>query len=114
MFKGTFRVITILAPVIAALISAGPASAQTAPLSQASMGHLHLSVQDIEANKKFWLAMGGTPTQLGNAVIEGVKFGDVEILLRKNDSPAPAIGSVINHFGLSVPNVQDALAKWKA
>jgi catechol 2,3-dioxygenase-like lactoylglutathione lyase family enzyme len=114
MLNPVYQPISIVILAIVSLGSAPGACAQTAPLSQARMGHLHLNVQDIEANKKFWAAMGGTPMQLGNAVIEGVKFGDVQILLRKNDSPAPAIGSVINHFGLTVPNVQDALAKWKA
>jgi hypothetical protein len=30
------------------------------------MGHLHYQVRDIEANKRFWRALGGEPGRIGN------------------------------------------------
>ena len=104
----------ILISAVMALLPLGTLRAQQwiAP-SDVSMGHVHLNVSDVEANKKFWVAMGGTPMKLGNT-IEGVKFGDVEILLNKTDPTGPAIGSVVNHIGFYVPNVVAATAKWKA
>ena len=35
-----------------------------------AMGHIHLNVKDVEANKKFWKAMGGT----------AIKFDDADTL----------------------------------
>jgi catechol 2,3-dioxygenase-like lactoylglutathione lyase family enzyme len=79
-----------------------------------AMGHVHLAVQDIEATKKFWIAVGGTPaSKLG--ANEVVKFPGVLILIRKAmDPPAGTVGSVVNHVGFLVPNVAATRAKWQA
>ena len=79
-----------------------------------AMGHVHLAVQDIEATKKFWIAVGGTPaSKLG--ANEVVKFPGVLILIRKAmDPPAGTVGSVVNHIGFLVPNVAATRAKWQA
>jgi catechol 2,3-dioxygenase-like lactoylglutathione lyase family enzyme len=79
-----------------------------------AMGHVHLAVQDIEATKKFWIAVGGTPaSKLG--ANEVVKFPGVLILIRKaTDPPAGTVGSVVNHIGFLVPNVAVTRAKWQA
>lgn len=79
-----------------------------------AMGHVHLAVQDIEATKKFWIAVGGTPTSKLGAN-EVVKFPGVLILIRKAmDPPAGTVGSVVNHIGFLVPNVAETRAKWQA
>jgi len=79
-----------------------------------AMGHVHLAVQDIEATKKFWIAVGGTPaSKLG--ANEVVKFPGILILIRKAmDPPAGTVGSVVNHIGFLVPNVAATRAKWQA
>ena len=79
-----------------------------------AMGHVHLAVQDIEATKKFWIAVGGTPaSKLG--ANEVVKFPGVLVLIRKAmDPPAGTVGSVVNHIGFLVPNVAATRAKWQA
>jgi catechol 2,3-dioxygenase-like lactoylglutathione lyase family enzyme len=79
-----------------------------------AMGHVHLAVQDIEATKKFWIAVGGKPTgKLG--ANEVVKFPGVLVLIRKAmDPPAGTVGSVVNHIGFLVPNVAETRAKWQA
>jgi catechol 2,3-dioxygenase-like lactoylglutathione lyase family enzyme len=79
-----------------------------------AMGHVHLAVQDIEATKKFWIAVGGTlANKLG--ANEVVKFPGVLILIRKAmDPPAGTVGSVVNHIGFLVPNVAATRAKWQA
>jgi catechol 2,3-dioxygenase-like lactoylglutathione lyase family enzyme len=45
------------------LAMARPAAAQLAPPNAAgvAMGHLHYRVRDVEANKRFWMALGGKP-----------------------------------------------------
>jgi catechol 2,3-dioxygenase-like lactoylglutathione lyase family enzyme len=78
------------------------------------MGHVHLAVQDIEATKKFWIAVGGKPAgKLG--ANEVVKFPGVLVLIRKaTDPPAGTVGSVVNHIGFLVPDVAATRAKWQA
>jgi len=78
----------------------------------ASMGHVHLFVQDVDAAKKFWMAVGGTPFKFGPN--EGEKFPGVLILVRKGEPSGGTVGTVINHIGFNVPNVPEALEKWKA
>lgn len=78
-----------------------------------AMGHVHLAVQDVDATKKFWLKLGGSPIKLG--ANEGVKFPGVLILIRKAmDPPAGSVGSVVNHIGFLVPNVAETRAKWQS
>jgi catechol 2,3-dioxygenase-like lactoylglutathione lyase family enzyme len=79
-----------------------------------SMGHVHLMVQDVDAAKKFWIAMGGVPGKLGPN--ELFKFPGVLILVRKGDATAtlPSVGSVVGHIGFHVPDTNAAMARWKA
>ena len=62
-------VISLLVPALA--------SAQPFPVNDAgvTMGHWHLNSRDIEANKKIFVAMGGTAIKTGN--FEIVKFPGV-------------------------------------
>ena len=80
-----------------------------------AMGHLHLNSQDVESAKKFWTELGGTPMNKGPFTI--MKFPGVLVFLNLS-APAPSTGgsegSVVNHVGFLVPNVQESIAKWKA
>src|SRR5258706_12455334 len=62
------------------------------------------------------VAKGGTPIKNGN--FEIVKFPGVAVYLNQAAGAPPAnggtVGSVVNHVGFTVPNVADAVAKWKA
>ena len=99
---------------LAAIFSAQPSRAQLAPPNDAgvSMGHIHLVVRDLDAYKKFWLAMGGTPGELGQNL--SFKFPGVLIFVRKGEPPGGTVGSVVNHFGFQVPDTKVALARWNA
>jgi catechol 2,3-dioxygenase-like lactoylglutathione lyase family enzyme len=104
----------ILVLGLAMLIPIRASWAQVAAPNSAgvSMGHVHFIVQDVEASKAFWTAMGGIPEKLGpNDVF---KFPGVLILLRKGDATAPSVGSVVGHIGFHVPDTTAALARWKA
>src|ERR1700758_3904846 len=78
-----------------------------------TMGHWHLNSADIEANKKVFVALGGTAIKSGDFDI--VRFPGVNVYLNQRPGTPAAtggtVGSVINHAGFLVPNVQDALAK---
>ena len=103
--------------VIALLVPAA-ASAQPFPVNAAGVtnGHWHLNSRDIDANKKILVAMGGTLVNAGNFQI--VRFPGVLVYLNQAAGATPAnggtVGSVVNHVGFTVPNTQEAVAKWKA
>jgi catechol 2,3-dioxygenase-like lactoylglutathione lyase family enzyme len=96
------------------LLFAIPARAQLSPPNEVgvTMGHVHLVVQDLDAGKKFWMAMGATPTKLG--ANEVLKFPGALIFLRKGDPFGGSVGSIVNHIGFYVANIQESVAKWKA
>ena len=108
--------IVILA-VAASVMAAGPALAQRMPFNEAgiTMGHWHMNSQNVETNKRLFVAMGGKTIKPG--AFEIVNFPGVSIFLHQGPlTPPPTggtAGSVINHVSLSVPNVQEAVAKWK-
>lgn len=77
------------------------------------MGHVHLVVQDVDAQKHFWISiMGGTLVR--NGPLELIRFPGVFIMLRKGEPTAPPAGSIVNHFGFTVKDFPTELAKWKA
>src|SRR5262249_28873279 len=99
-----------------ALLRVTPAAAQLVEPNQIGlrMGHVHLSVTDVDAQKQFWVGiMGGTLVK--NGPLELIQFPGVYIMLRKTDRPLePPAGSIVNHFGFIVKDMPAALAKWKA
>jgi aldose sugar dehydrogenase len=95
--------------------------AQLAPpnASGVAMGHLHYRVRDVEANKKFWIALGGEEVDdrglaqarpgagLGQAWArpQMLKFQDVIVVLEQGDSTGGTDGSVLNHVAFRVPSL---------
>jgi len=79
-----------------------PAHAQLAAPNQAgvSMGHLHYHVADVETNKRFWTALGGTPIRIGRA--DAVKFPDVIVVLEQGPSSGTSEAAVLNHVAFRV------------
>jgi catechol 2,3-dioxygenase-like lactoylglutathione lyase family enzyme len=100
-------------------LTAGAAWAQPYTPNEAgvTMGHWHLNSRDVEANKKIFVAMGGTdggPGRLQRVIFPGVV---VNLNLGAANAPPPTagtVGSVVNHVGFIVQNVQESVAKWKA
>jgi catechol 2,3-dioxygenase-like lactoylglutathione lyase family enzyme len=88
--------------VALALLVVSDARAQLAAPNQAgvSMGHLHYHVRDVEANKRFWLALGGTAIRIGTT--EAVRFPDVIVVLEPRDYSATSEGAVLNHIAFRV------------
>ena len=97
------------------LMPFGAVRAQLAPPNEmgVSMGHLHLNVHDVQANKSLFVSMGGTALpELGD--FEVIKFPGVLVFLRQQGPTGPSVGSVVNHVGFQVPNVAQSMTKWKA
>jgi hypothetical protein len=62
-----------------------------------AMGHLHLTVRDVDAQRQFWVAFGGTPMK--NGTLQLIEFPGVYIMLRPGEPTAGSVGSVVNHVG---------------
>jgi catechol 2,3-dioxygenase-like lactoylglutathione lyase family enzyme len=77
-----------------------------------AIGHIHLNVRDIEAQQRFWTAVGGTLAN--NEKLVMVQFPGIYIVLRKQDSTGGTVGSRVNHFGFHVKNIDESVSKWKA
>jgi catechol 2,3-dioxygenase-like lactoylglutathione lyase family enzyme len=92
-----------------------PAWAQLAPPLSAdgvSMGHLHLTVADIDAQTKFWTDFGGRPVK--NGVMDLVEFPGIYIALRKGMVSGGTVGSVVNHVAFLAKDSAAMVAKWTA
>ena len=98
-----------------AILWVTPAFAQLVGPNQIgiAMGHVHLAVADVEAQKQFWISvMGGTLVK--NGPLELIQFPGVFIMLRKAEPSPPPAGSIVDHFGFVVKDMPAALARWKA
>ena len=81
-----------------------------------TMGHWHLNSVDVEAGKKIFAGMGGTAIKTG--VFDIVRFPGVIVMLNLRPPTQPSAGgtdgTVVNHVGFIVQNVQESMARWKA
>jgi catechol 2,3-dioxygenase-like lactoylglutathione lyase family enzyme len=107
---------TVIAFSMTWALTAASAVAQPAPFNDigVTMGHWHIVSKDVEANKKLFLAMGGRLFMVnGNPLM---MFPGVYINLNLADEKGNggSEGSVINHVGFIVDNVQQRVAQWKA
>ena len=60
-----------------------------------SMGHVHLVVKDVEAEKKFLVLLGGVP--VSNGTLQMIQFPGVFINLREGMPSGGTIGSRDRH-----------------
>src|SRR5262252_3165556 len=100
---------------IVAALSVSSARAQLVDPNQVGvrMGHVHLAVKDVDAQKRFWIStMGGTLVK--NGPLELIQFPGVFIMLRAAEASTPPAGSIVDHFGFTVKDMPAALARWKA
>jgi catechol 2,3-dioxygenase-like lactoylglutathione lyase family enzyme len=107
---------TFVAFVFASLLTAGNAVAQPAPYNEAglTMGHWHIISKDVEANKKLFLAMGGKLYMPGRNPLVMFPGVYINLVLNAERGDGGSEGSVINHVGFIVDNVQQRVAQWKA
>ena len=102
--QGTMsRVICYLVILVVGTTAVSSAQLATANDFGVTMGHLHYQVRDVEANKRFWVALGGEAVRIGE--VQGVRFPDVLILLSQGDSVGGTEGSVVNHVAFRVQSL---------
>src|SRR3954469_24841699 len=94
--------------MLASALTVSGASAQPAPFNETgvTMGHWHLASKNVEANKKLFLAMGGKLfISAGNPVIMFPGLY-INLNLGTEKGEGGSEGSVVNHVGFIVDNVQ--------
>ena len=98
-----------------ALASSRPALAQLAPPNDlgVALGHIHVAVKDVEAQKQFWTTMLGG-TLVTNGPLTLIQFPGIFVMLRQADAASPPAGSVFDHFGFVYKDIDAARARWKA
>jgi len=77
-----------------------------------AIGHVHLTVHDIEAQRKLWLLLGATVAHAGP--LELLRFPGVFVVLTQGETNQGSEGSTVNHFGFLVRNVDDVHKKLAA
>ena len=98
-----------------AVAFAQPAYAQLAPHNDAGVtfGHVHLSVADPKVHHQLWVEQfGGVVATKGTFTI--VKLPNMMIAFRGTKPTGGTETTAMNHFGLKVPSMANAIAKWKA
>ena len=105
-----------VALLVASTLTAASAAAQPAPVNQAgvTMGHWHIASKDVEANKKLFLAMGGKLFMPGGQPLIMFPGLYISLILGNEKGEGGTVGSVVNHVGFIVDNVQQRVAQWKA
>ena len=102
--------------LLASALGAGTVAAQPAPFNEAgaTMGHWHIVSKDLEANKKLFLAMGGKLYMPGGNPLIMFPGVYINLNLGTEKGEGGTQGSVVNHVGFVVNNVQERVTQWKA
>jgi catechol 2,3-dioxygenase-like lactoylglutathione lyase family enzyme len=110
------KTIVWVALLFALTLTAGTALAQPAPFNEigVTMGHWHIVSKDVEANKKLFLAMGGKLFMPGGNPLIMFPGLYINLNLGEEKGNGGTQGSVVNHVGFIVNNVQERVAQWKA
>ena len=101
--------------VVGLLALVAPANAQLAVPNDAGLtyGHVHLNVSDVERHTRLWVEhFDGVVTQKGPHV--AVRLPGFLVALSDQLATGPSQGSVMDHFGFKVRNMEKFLAKWRA
>ena len=105
----------ILLTAALALLFALPVHAQLAPHDDSGMtyGHVHLNVSDIELHKELWAEhFDGELVERGPLTV--LKFPGMLVALSGRAPTGGSGGSVMNHLGFKVRDMQAVLDKWRA
>src|SRR5207247_9671177 len=74
--------------------------------------HLHFPAPDpIKAVEWYRKNLGGQPTAEGT---DRLMFGDTRVIFQRNEKPTPSAGSVVDHIGFSVKDVDAAMKAMEA
>jgi catechol 2,3-dioxygenase-like lactoylglutathione lyase family enzyme len=106
--RSALRIIT--AATLIVLAYAAPAFAQNGFANV--VDHLHLAAPDpIKAVEWYRKNLGGQPTTEGT---DRLMFGNTRVIFQRNEKPIPSAGSVVDHIGFSVSDVDAAMKMMEA
>ena len=77
-----------------------------------SLGQWYTLAPNVEASKKFWTVLGGTPIEIDGTAV--MKFPGVLVFVAKGNPTGGSVGTGINHVGFGVSNVLNTVAKLQA
>src|SRR5262245_51206839 len=114
--EASMKTNVFVALLLASTLTAGTVAAQPAPFNEVglTMGHWHIVSKDVEANKKLFLAMGGKLYMPGGNPLIMFPGIYINLNLGTEKGNGGSVGSVVNHVGFIVDNVQQRVAQWKA
>jgi catechol 2,3-dioxygenase-like lactoylglutathione lyase family enzyme len=114
--EASMKMNVFVASLLASALTAGTAAAQPAPFNEIglTMGHWHIASKDVEANKKLFVAMGGKLFMPGGNPLIMFPGIYINLNLGTEKGEGGTVGSVVNHVGFIVDNVQKRVAQWKA
>jgi len=102
------HVMAIFAIVV--LACATPVSAQSGFANM--VDHIHLAAPDpLKAVEWYRKNLGGQPTTEGT---DRLMFGETRVIFQRNEKPLPSVGSVVDHIGFSVKDVDAAMKAMEA
>ena len=112
----TVKIKLFVALSLAAALATQTASAQPAPYNDlgVTMGHWHVLSKDVEANQNLFLAMGGKLFMPGGVPVMMFPGLYINLRLGTETGEGGTEGSVINHVGFIVDDVQKRTAEWRA
>ncbi len=104
----------VCAASLAAFLPLASCWAQVYPPNEmgVSLGQWHTIAPDVEAAKKFWGVLGGTPIKIDG--VDAMKFPGVFVFIVKGTPTGPSVGTGINHVGFGALNVLNAVANLEA
>lgn len=102
-----------IAVAVVACVMASAAEAQLAQPNELGvrMGHVHITVSDLEASKKFWIQEGGIPMKAGT--VDLIKFQGTFLILRAAKPTGDSAASIVNHIGFLTRNGAENIARWR-
>jgi catechol 2,3-dioxygenase-like lactoylglutathione lyase family enzyme len=114
--EASVKINVFAALLLATTLAAGTAVAQPAPFNEigVTMGHWHIISKDVEANKKLFTGMGGKLFMPGGQPLMMFPGVYINLTLGTEKGEGGSQGSVVNHVGFIVNNVQERVAQWKA
>jgi catechol 2,3-dioxygenase-like lactoylglutathione lyase family enzyme len=104
--------IIILSLAVLSLQATVRAQLQAPNEAGVSFGQWNTIVRDVEATRKFWTTLGGTPMKIDGTDV--MKFPGVFVFLTKGSPSGGSYGSVVNHVTFLLPDHEAAIRKWKA
>lgn len=110
-----WKMIRRLAFIATAAMFTQNANAQFAAFNNhgVTFGHMHVVVADLDFHKRLW------PELFGAELVEregfsAVRISNALIFFRHSEPTAPSTKTALDHFGLTVRDVNDVVAKWRA